>query len=65
LDWDSLEGDEKDVLTWWFKPWRYAKEKPPLAARMKVFFKKASFDEIIFPGGSFERILTVWEKGKK
>jgi hypothetical protein len=62
LDWDSLKGDEKEVLTWWFNPWTFARgsllNKPPLlAVRLKVFFNKASFDEIFFPGRSFERVL--------
>ena len=62
-DWEVLENfdsdEEKAVLQWWFRSWEKPSKYPTpnLALRLKVFFQKASYEEIMFPGLSFEQLL--------
>ena len=60
LDWKLLENlseEDQHVLKWWFESWSNDNQVPPAFTRMKVFFRLASFDEIAFPGKTFENIL--------
>lgn len=59
-DWKLLKNlslEEQYVLKWWFESWTNDNQLPPLLTRMNVFFRLASFDEIFFPGKTFENIL--------
>lgn len=59
-DWsymETLPDPDQYVLKWWFESWNDENTKPPLSLRMKVFFQRASVDEILFPGKPFESFL--------
>lgn len=66
-DWKCLEeskGEDKQVLYWWFVSWE-DHELPSLAVRLRVFFKRASLDEIFYPGDSFESLLMGVQRREK
>ena len=51
-----LEGDQKQFFKWWYNCNGYS-EMPPFNCRLWYYFTRASWDEIIFPGQSFENIV--------
>lgn len=51
-----LESDQKQFFEWWYNC-NENSEIPSFKCRLLYYFTRASWDEIIFPGQSFENII--------
>ena len=62
---DELSGEDYNVLKWWFELWEDVHERPSTLSRIKVYFRRASWEELIFPGKTFESFVILGLKHRE